>query len=88
MTASTSRNAGNELSRRALFAVQASLAAQVASVDDDVRAGSPLGSRHLLVLPTSLRADQPEDTILRPPAPSFASIAERKDFERRLLRRF
>jgi mono/diheme cytochrome c family protein len=62
-------------------------AAQVASVDDDVRQGH----RWAVAICSYCHvasSDQPEDTILRPPAPSFASIAERKDFSEDYLRAF
>ena len=71
----------------ALGVLANSARAQGLGAEDDVREGH----RWAVTICSYchvVSSDQPNDTVLRPPAPSFESIAQRKDFSADYLRTF
>lgn len=61
--------------------------AQEDNTADDVRKGHHLATVVCAICHVAA-ADQPSRPILRPPAPSFASIAQRKDLDAAKLQKF
>lgn len=64
-----------------------SASAQQATTPDDVRKGHDLAAAICGVCHVAA-PDQPYAPILKPPAPSFASIAQRKDIDADSLQKF
>jgi mono/diheme cytochrome c family protein len=61
--------------------------AQQGNATDDVRKGHHLATLVCAICHVAA-ADQPYEPVLRPPAPSFASIAQRNDLDAAKLQKF